>query len=198
RQPAGRARHLSPSAEQVAPAGPVGSLADLLVRIAEVPAPTFAEAARGALVAELWRAAGLEPSVDDRGNVVAEMPGGSGPLVLIAAHLDSVFGAEVDVEVARSAERYAGPRVGDNAANLAVLTRFVQSPVVARRRPRLLLAATVGEEGVGDLRGARGIVEQYGSRIDHFVALDGHLGVVTDRAVGSVRYRAELRAPGGH
>ena len=178
--------------------GPQTPLSELLVRIAEVPAPTFAEAARGELIAALWRAAGLEPLIDERGNVVAELPGGSGPLVLIAAHLDSVFGPEVDVSVARAPERYSGPGVGDNAANLAVLTRLVQTPDIARRRPRLLLAATVGEEGTGDLRGARGIVEDHGSRLQHFVALDGHLGVVTDRAVGSVRYRVEMLAPGGH
>lgn len=178
--------------------GPESSLTDLLVRIAETPAPTFGEQARGELVAGLWRAAGLEAHRDDIGNVIAEVPGGSGPRVLLAAHLDSVFGPGIDVTVKRTQGRYSGPGIGDNAANLAVLTRFLQAPEVARARPRLVVAATVGEEGVGDLRGARSVVEEFGSSLDHFVALDGHLGVVTDRAVGSVRYRAELRAEGGH
>lgn len=179
-------------------AGAATPLTELLVRIAEVPAPTFAEGARGELISSLWREAGLDPATDERGNVIAELPGGSGPLVLIAAHLDSVFGPEVDVSVRRTPQRYSGPGIGDNAANLAVLTHLVQDPTVAAKRPRLLLAATVGEEGTGDLFGARAVVERYGERVDHFVALDGHLGVITDRAVGSVRYRAELQAPGGH
>ncbi|HZJ08764.1 MAG TPA: M20/M25/M40 family metallo-hydrolase [Trueperaceae bacterium] len=168
------------------------------MRIAETPAPTFSEGARAELIAGLWSAAGLEPRRDDIGNVIAEVPGGEGPLVLMAAHLDSVFGPGVDVTVKRTPGRYAGPGVGDNAANLAVLTRFLQGPEVARQRPRLIVAATVGEEGVGDLRGARRVVEEFGSSLDHFVALDGHLGVVTDRAVGSVRYKAEFMAGGGH
>lgn len=178
--------------------GPESSLPDLLVRIAETPAPTFSERARGELIAALWAAAGLEPETDEIGNVIAEVPGGSGPLVLVAAHLDSVFGPGVDVTVKRSPGRYSGPGVGDNAANLAVLTRFLQAPEIARERPRLIVVATVGEEGVGDLRGARRVVERFGSQLDHFVALDGHLGVVTDRSVGSVRYKAEFSADGGH
>lgn len=178
--------------------GPESSLPDLLVRIAQTPAPTFAEAARGELISALWAAAGLEPETDELGNVIAEVPGGMGPLVLVAAHLDSVFGPDVDVTVKRSPGRYEGPGVGDNAANLAVLTRFLQAPEIARQRPRLIVVATVGEEGIGDLRGARRVVERFGPQLDHFVALDGHLGTVTDRAVGSVRYRATVEADGGH
>lgn len=178
--------------------GPESSLTDLLVRIAETPAPTFGESARAELITGLWRAGGLDARLDDIGNVIAKVPGGKGPLVLVAAHLDSVFGPGVDVTVKRTPSRYAGPGVGDNAANLAVLTRFLQAPEVSRERPRLIVAATVGEEGVGDLRGARRVVEEFGSSLDHFVALDGHLGVVTDRAVGSVRYKAEFSAAGGH
>ena len=186
------------SAATLAELGPESSLPDLLVRIAQTPAPTFDEGARGALIAALWEAAGLEPETDEIGNVIAEVPGGMGPLVLVAAHLDSVFGPGVDVSVKRAPGRYEGPGVGDNAANLAVLTRFLQAPEIARQRPRLIVVATVGEEGIGDLRGARRVVERFGSQLDHFVALDGHLGVVTDRAVGSVRYRAEIEAEGGH
>ncbi len=189
---------MSLSDAALAELGPESSLPDLLVRIAQTPAPTFAEAARGELISALWAAAGLEPETDELGNVIAEVPGGMGPLVLVAAHLDSVFGPDIDVTVKRSPGRYEGPGVGDNAANLAVLTRFLQAPEIARQRPRLIVVATVGEEGIGDLRGARRVVERFGPQLDHFVALDGHLGTVTDRAVGSVRYRATVEADGGH
>mgnify|MGYP001023609021 len=92
-----------------------GALRELLVRVAETPAPTGAERARGELVAGLWREAGLTPSFDEVGNVVATLPG-AGPRVLVACHLDSVFEASVDVRVRRDAERWVGAGLGDNAA----------------------------------------------------------------------------------
>lgn len=118
--------------------------------------------------------------------------------MVLAAHLDSVFGSEVDVRVRREPGRLSAPGAGDNAASLAVLTRLLQDMSVAPVRPRLLVAATVGEEGVGDLKGARQLVADIGADCDHFVAIDGHLGVVTHQAVGSVRYEASFTGPGGH
>lgn len=169
--------------------------------IAETPAPPFGEARRGALVADLWRNAGLAPVVDDLGDVVAEVPGGRGPRVLLAAHLDSVFPEGTDVRVdAADPERWTGPGIGDDASGLAVLTVLAEELAAGRpeRRPRLLLAATVGEEGLGDLRGARRVLADHGARVDAFVAVDGHLGQVVDGAVGSRRIEARFRARGGH
>jgi acetylornithine deacetylase/succinyl-diaminopimelate desuccinylase-like protein len=117
---------------------------------------------------------------------------------VLAAHLDSVFGPEVDVRVRHEPGRLRGPGIGDNAASLAVITRLLQDLSVAPVRPRLVVAATVGEEGLGDLKGARQVIEDLGSSCDHFVALDGHLGVMTHQAVGSVRYEASFTGPGGH
>jgi len=178
-------------------AGPM-DLTDLVVRIAETPSPTHAEQRRADLIDGLWREAGLATRRDRAGNVIAELPGGLGPRVLLAAHLDSVFASEVDVTVRRSERRFDGPGVGDNAASLAVLTRFAQDPSAAPRRPRLTLVATVGEEGLGDLKGARQVVADLGPAIDHFIALDGQLGVVTNQAVGSNRFEARFSGPGGH
>jgi len=172
-----------------------------LKAIAETAAPPFAEGRRGALVAELWRRAGLEPDVDDLGNVVAELRGGTGPRVLLAAHLDSVFPEGTDVRVREEADdRWSGPGIGDDASGLTVLTVLAEEAAAGRpeRRPRLVLAATVGEEGLGDLRGARRVVADHAGTIDAFVAVDGHLGQVVDAAVGSRRIEARFRAQGGH
>ena len=171
----------------------------LLVTICETPAPTFEEERRAALVARLWRESGLEPGMDRAGNVVAEVPGGSGPRVLLAAHLDTVFAAGVDVSVRREGDRWSAPGLGDNSASLALLS-FLLDP---RQRegldlPRLTVAATVGEEGLGDLRGARTLVEERGEEFDFFIAVDGHLGTIVDAAVGSKRYRVAVEAQGGH
>ncbi|HLU83683.1 MAG TPA: M20/M25/M40 family metallo-hydrolase [Trueperaceae bacterium] len=172
-------------------------MTELLVTIAETAAPTFHEERRAELIWRLWQEAGHTPKRDSAGNVLCEIAGGTGPRVVLAAHLDSVFGPEVAVSVHREPGRLRGPGVGDNAASLAVITRLLQDLSVAPVRPRLLVAATVGEEGVGDLKGARRLVEDLGE-CDHFVAVDGHLGVMTHRAVGSVRYETVFTGPGGH
>ncbi len=173
-------------------------LVELLRLIAQTPAPTGCEAQRGEVVLELWRAAGLAPERDAVGNVVAAVPGGSGPRVVLVAHLDSVFGPEVDVTVRLQGDVLVGPGVGDNAASLAVLTSLAESLPVSGPRPRLTLAATVGEEGLGDLRGAKHLIAERGAEFDHFVAVDGHLGVLATSAVGSKRYEARFSAAGGH
>lgn len=85
------------------------SLIDRLRSITETAAPTFAEAKRAALIASLWCDAGTDPEIDEVGNVVVEVPGGRGPRVLIAAHLDTVFGADVDVRVRDDSERPRRP-----------------------------------------------------------------------------------------
>lgn len=172
-----------------------------LKAIAETAAPPFGEGRRSALVAERWRGAGLEPTIDDLGNVVADLPGGTGPRVLLAAHLDTVFPEGTAVRVREEADdRWCAPGIGDDAAGLTMLTVLAEEAVAGRpeRRPRLVLAATVGEEGLGDLRGARRVVAEHGGAIDVFVAVDGHLGQVVDAAVGSRRIEARYRALGGH
>ncbi len=171
-------------------------LVDLVVRIAQTPAPTFEENERADLVSRLWETAGLTSSRDGVGNVVAEVPGGVGPVVLVAAHLDSVFPSGTDVTVRRTGDRLEGPGVGDNATSLAVLTAYLRD--LPERRPRLVVAATVGEEGAGDLRGARQVVDDWAGRIDHFVALDGHLGSICHQGVGSLRHEVTMTAAGGH
>ena len=171
-------------------------LLELLVEITEVPAPTFAEEARGALVADLLAAAGLVVRRDDVGNVLAELSG-TGPTIAVAAHLDTVFPADADVVVRRDEGRWSAPGIGDNSASLAVLVHWAERQVGRDdARPRTLIAATVGEEGLGDLRGARRVVAEHA--LDGFVALDGHLGTVVDRAVGSKRFELRVQAAGGH
>lgn len=173
-------------------------LVELNVSIAQTPAPTGHETLRGELVSNLWRAAGLTPSRDEVGNVSADLPGGSGPRVALVAHLDSVFGAEVDVSVREADGRLLGPGIGDDAAGLAVLTELVETLDPQARRPRVTLVATVGEEGLGDLKGAKHFVKTRGAEFDHFVAIDGHLGSIVLSAVGSKRYEARFKAGGGH
>ncbi len=172
-----------------------------LKALTETPAPPFGEAVRGELVAAAWRRAGLTVAVDEVGNVIADVPGGRGPRVMLAAHLDSVFPAGTDVRVREVADdRWEAPGIGDDASGLALLLALAQDVAVDRPspRPRLTLVATVGEEGLGDLRGARRVLADRAAVTDVFVAVDGHLGQVVDAAVGSRRVEVTFHARGGH
>jgi len=176
--------------------------------LSAIPAPTGAEGRRAAHVAELFRTIGLcDVMVDHAGNVhgwLGKNGERSAPVVL-AAHLDTVFGAEVDVAVERRGQRLEGPGISDNARGLAALVAVAEAMVAARvpvTRP-ILFAATVGEEGSGDLRGVKYLLngnrETGNGKPAAFIALDGAgLDRVIHRALGSKRYHVTFRGPGGH
>jgi len=169
--------------------------------LSAIPAPTGSEGARGAHVAGLFREAGLsDVAVDEVGNVTGWLGTHRAEPVVLSAHLDTVFGAGLDVSVARRGPRLAGPGISDNARGLAALVTvaeaLVRSRVVTRRPVRF--TATVGEEGDGNLRGVRHLFDRE-TRPHAFIALDG-AGVerIVHRALGARRYRATYRGPGGH
>src|SRR5881397_105928 len=176
--------------------------------LSAIPAPTGAEGRRAAHVAELFRTIGLcDVMVDHAGNVhgwLGKNSEKSAPVVL-AAHLDTVFGTEVDVAVERRGQRLEGPGISDNARGLAALVAVAEATVAARvpvTRP-ILFAATVGEEGSGDLRGVKYLLngnrETGNGKPAAFIALDGAgLDRVIHRALGSKRYHVTFRGPGGH
>jgi acetylornithine deacetylase/succinyl-diaminopimelate desuccinylase-like protein len=174
--------------------------------LSAIPAPTGAESARGARMAELFGEAGLKDvDVDEVGNVRAWVNGGKrdtgSACVVLSAHLDTVFGPELDVSVSRRGARLEGPGISDNARGLAALVAVGDALVHARvttQRP-VLFAATVGEEGSGDLRGVRHLFDRQTIRPHAFIALDGAgLERIVHRALGARRYRVTYRGPGGH
>jgi len=175
--------------------------------LSAIPAPTGAEAARGARVAEMFRDAGLDQvTIDDVGNVrgwCGKRETGN-DCVVLSAHLDTVFGPELDVSVSRRGPRLEGPGIADNARGLAALVTIGEALVhagVETGRP-VLFAATVGEEGGGDLRGVRHLLGPSAHppiRPSAFIALDG-AGIerIVHRALGARRYRVTYHGPGGH
>jgi acetylornithine deacetylase/succinyl-diaminopimelate desuccinylase-like protein len=198
-----------PSAErlaavQVAAAGLVDRVLDLTLRIAAVPSPTGHEGARSRLVADLFREDGLPVTVDPIGDVVAIMAGAGGdhvrPPVLLAAHLDTVFADGTPLPVRREGDRLIGPGIGDNSLGVAAVLLLPALLRAAGTLPAvdLLLTGNVGEEGLGNLRGIRSVMDA-NPRVGAVVAVEGHnLGRVTHIAVGSRRLRVEARGPGGH
>ena len=172
--------------------------------LSRIPAPPFAEEERARRMAELMAEAGLERvRADETGNVLADLPGsrGGAPLV-ISAHLDTVFPAEVDVTVSREGQLLRGPGISDDARGLAVLlavARCLREGGIRCTTP-VLFAATVGEEGLGDLRGVKHLFhEGEGRRAAGFISVDGAgLERLVVRALPSRRFRITGHGPGGH
>ncbi|HEX6039835.1 M20/M25/M40 family metallo-hydrolase [Longimicrobium sp.] len=176
------------------------------IELVRIPAPPFAEEARGAHVLGRFGALGLaDARRDEIGNVLGTWApeGAEGAPVVVAAHLDTVFPAGTRVEPRTSGKRIHAPGITDNCRGLAgmlAVARILAASDVRAPRP-VLFAATVGEEGIGDLRGVKHMFRE-GSPLRGaaaFIALDGSgLRRIVHRAIGSRRLRIEIAGPGGH
>ena len=177
-------------------------LNDQQARLTEIPAPPFQEGARAAAVKELLAEAGLAVHLDKVGNVIGEMRGANDKeIVLVAAHLDTVFPAGTDVKVRREGTRMIAPGISDNGTGIAALVALARALQFAHVKPQrtILFAADVGEEGEGNLRGMRELVETYRSKLKAVVVLDGSgTDHVTTKALASRRLEASVNGPGGH
>jgi acetylornithine deacetylase/succinyl-diaminopimelate desuccinylase-like protein len=176
-----------------------------IVTLTEIAAPPFGEAARASAYLDMLRAHGLaEVEQDPAGNVMGLRRGiGNGPLVIVAAHLDTVFPAGTDVKVRREGTKLFAPGVGDDSRSLAVLLAWVRALDAAaiRTRSDILFVGDVGEEGLGDLRGMRHLfgAGKYKDRISAFITVDSpDMDPVVVGGIGSKRYRVTFRGPGGH
>jgi len=176
---------------------------DTQIVLSEIPAPTGAEHARGECVAARFRALGLEDvRTDDVGNVIGARRGTSDQApVLVCAHLDTVFPAGTPVGVARDGVQLAGPGIVDNSRGLAAMLALAETIDGARVRTHrpVIFAATVGEEGVGDLRGVKHLFARLDAAPAACIALDGAGDDrIVHRALGARRFRVSFRGSGGH
>jgi acetylornithine deacetylase/succinyl-diaminopimelate desuccinylase-like protein len=175
---------------------------DQQISICEIPAPPFKEERRAAEMQRRFEALGLRNvRIDSIGNVVAERPGaGGGPVVVIAAHLDTVFPEGTDVKVQRQGTMLRGPGIGDDCRGLAVLLAVAKAMGAAsvRTQGTVWFVANVGEEGPGNLRGVKHLFANPPARIDYFISVDGTGLGLTSKAVGSNRYKVSYKGPGGH
>jgi tripeptide aminopeptidase len=171
--------------------------------IAAIPAPTGDEAHRAEAMAARLGEVGLEsPRRDGAGNVIARWAdGGEGAGVVVAAHLDTVFPSGTDLTVHQHGPRLIAPGISDNARGLAGIIALAGACRQTGIRPAvpITFVATTGEEGAGDLAGARHLFADPRFQPVAFIALDG-AGTqrVVHRALGSRRLRAVFRGPGGH
>jgi acetylornithine deacetylase/succinyl-diaminopimelate desuccinylase-like protein len=175
---------------------------DQQVRITEIPAPPFQEAARASAVKTLLVESGLNVQIDKTGNVIGELPGATEKeIVMLTAHLDTVFPPGTDVKVRRETDRLSAPGISDNGTGLAALVSIARAIHESRIKPRrtILFVADVGEEGEGNLRGMRALVDDYRSRLKAAVVLDGSgTDHVTTKALASRRLEVLIAGPGGH
>lgn len=170
-----------------------------LVRICEVPAPTFREEARGKYVAGLFEAMGCAASIDDVGNVEVPFLRNGAPHVVLSAHLDTVFPFDA-IRVQREGTLLLAPGISDDSAGLAAMVLLAQAMRATGFRPQgsLTLLATVGEEGLGNLRGVKRYFER-AQAVDCFISLDGcDADRLVTRGLASRRLRVFYRGPGGH
>ena len=172
-------------------------------RFCEIAAPPFAEQKRGLEFERIFKALGLKNvRIDAEGNVIGERPGKSArPNLLLAAHLDTVFGPEVDVHNKTTGTITKGPGMADDCRGLATLIGVIRALDEAKVETpgTITFAANVGEEGLGDLRGVKHLFDvSLKGKIDNFISIDGTGLHVTRIGVGSYRYKVTFSGPGGH
>ncbi|MBK6647954.1 MAG: M20/M25/M40 family metallo-hydrolase [Anaerolineales bacterium] len=176
----------------------------LAIQIQQISAPTFAEGPRAEFVRDLFTKENLEDvSMDSLGNVFARLPGKqkkAKPLI-VSAHTDTVFPAGTKLQVREEAGRVFGPGIGDNSIGVAGLFGILWG--IRGKKIQLThdvwFVANVGEEGLGDLRGMRGVVERFEAEVIGYLILEGlALGHVYHRAIGVRRYRITAKTRGGH
>lgn len=183
---------------------PVASLIERCIAIQQIPAPTGAEGARAAWVRAEMDALGLhDVTQDGLHNVMGRWPGRqAAPALLVSAHTDTVFGPETDLRVRYDTAdgKLHGPGIGDNSVGVAALLGLAQVlPLLPPLPVDLWLVANSQEEGLGDLRGMRAVMDRLQSQVGACVVIEGMgLGRVVHRALGSRRFRIAAQAPGGH
>jgi tripeptide aminopeptidase len=171
-------------------------------RLTEIPAPPFQEAQRAAAVKLLLASSGLEVQIDKTGNVIGELRGtNEKEMVVLSAHLDTVFPPSTEIKVRHDGHRLLAPGISDNGTGLAALIAIARACQESRIRPRrtILFVADVGEEGEGNLRGMRALIEAYKPKLKAVIVLDGSgTDHVTTKALASRRLEATITGPGGH
>lgn len=182
-------------------ANAVEATGELATAICRVPAPTGHEEERAALVATLLEERGYRAEIDEIGNVYARRGNRGGHALMLLAHTDTVFPSGTDLKIVRVRDELHGPAIGDNSLGVAAMISALQilDKLEIETESDLIAVANVGEEGLGNLRGARAAVERYHAELGAVVAIEGHnLGRITHVAVGSKRWKVTVRGPGGH
>ncbi len=174
-----------------------------LILLTEIPAPPFMEEKRGLQFKKMLEEAGADKVwIDEVGNVIALRKGKTGGrVVALDAHLDTVFPEGTDVTVKISGDTLKAPGIGDDTRGLAVVIAVLRALEKANVETAadVLLIGSVGEEGIGDLRGVKHLFEKGDLKIDSWISIDGgEIERMVTGGLGSIRYKVTFNGPGGH
>ncbi|SVC47429.1 uncharacterized protein METZ01_LOCUS300283, partial [marine metagenome] len=177
---------------------------ETLIALTEIPAPPFAETERARIFLELLNSIGIDNSyIDEVGNVIA-LRKGAAPnpeTLVISGHLDTVFPEGTNVQVQQMGDTLKAPGIGDDTRGLATLLAILRSLNAnnIETKNNILFVGTVGEEGLGDLRGVKHLFTNSEFVISSFISIDGTGDTrVTHQGLGSHRYSVTFKGPGGH
>lgn len=173
------------------------------ITLTEIPAPPFKEQKRAEAMQEYFTSLGADfVWIDQVGNVLALVEGSKGSLnIAVDAHLDTVFPEGTDVSVRIQNDTLYAPGIADDTRGLSMLLTLLETLRITGIQPEnnLLLIASVGEEGLGDLRGVKHLFRKDGPKIDKWISVDGgSLARINNQGLGSYRYRVHFEGPGGH
>ena len=173
------------------------------IALTEIEAPPFKEEKRATVFAEYYRDLGMDSVwIDSEGNVLGLLLGSEGKqTVALDAHLDTVFPEGTNVEVKIQNDTLFAPGIGDDTRGLSMILTILETIKANNIQPKnnLLFVGSVGEEGLGDLRGVKHLFRENGPQIDSWIAIDGgNIGRVNNKGLGSYRYRVTFEGPGGH
>jgi acetylornithine deacetylase/succinyl-diaminopimelate desuccinylase-like protein len=168
----------------------------------QVAGPTFFEDKRAHWAYEHMQAAGLsDMSYDSCGNVIGRIVGNGSRPVVISAHLDTVFPLNTPLTSSRSSNSICGPGIGDNSLGVSGLIGLAWLIRETKVIPPgdLWLAANVGEEGLGNLKGMRSLVDRFNGQPLAYIVLEGMgLGEIFHRGLAVRRFRIQVLTKGGH
>jgi acetylornithine deacetylase/succinyl-diaminopimelate desuccinylase-like protein len=181
----------------------IDRILDLAIQIQQIPAPTFSEGKRAVFIRNQFEAEKLtDIQVDSLGNVTARLRGnGFSPPVVVTAHSDTVFPIETDLSIIRKGDKIHGPGIGDNSLGVAGLFGLLWH---LRERATILpgdlwLVSNVCEEGLGDLKGMRAVIDRFSDEPLAYIVVEGMaLGQIYHRGLGVQRYRISATTEGGH
>ena len=181
------------------------AITEAQIKICSIPAGPFSEEERAEYLRQQFLDLGLaEVEIDDEGNCLGLFKGAANrPLMVVSAHLDTVFSEDTDFTIKKVGQRLLAPGISDDGCGLAALLAISEALVRTKTKTNgsILFVGTVGEEGEGNLRGVRHLLTQgkWSAQIDSFLSFDGPgIDRITNQALGSRRYRVKLIGPGGH
>ena len=181
------------------------AITDEQIKICSVPSSPFAEEERAEYLRQKFLDIGLQDvQIDEAGNCQGMLHGrSSASVMVVSAHLDTVFSKDTDFTVRRSEQRLLAPGISDDGCGLVALISIARALVATKAKTTgsILFVGTVGEEGEGNLRGVRYLFTEgpWAGQVESFISFDGPgIERITNRALGSHRYRVSIKGTGGH